>query len=429
MYKDHLSVVWFLLTLIAVIVGGYGFVALYFPNLYVLGTYEDLYGEWAQTYGFAATLIFSTLNASNAKHTQRWFFIVLASASFYVVMEEISWGQRLIGFTTPQFFHNNSYQDEANFHNLFTGPVEVWTKTILTYIVAVGLVIYGVVLPLLTTIQINIKVLVFFRDRRLLEISPLALIPAFIFAALLEIEPFNFNEAEVTELLVAWSLAFIALRAWLRERQAPKFPWMPYCLLVSVILFAAWRTTQYLLSIPQQQEQINRRLANGYEKFADRYEGYNYLFGQVEMLKKYNDLKPGNTVILRRIADILENLDDTKQAEQYLQAAVTESLHRLAQDSTNIPMYVSLAKSYRKLGDYRAMTYYAQEAYRLAQAKHKTEPKNAGWVYWLAKACEQVNRQSDALHFYRMAHRLEPDSWRYEDAYRQKKAIMLEMEE
>ena len=50
----------------------------------------------------------------------RLFFGVLAIAAFYTVMEEISWGQRLLDIETPDFFWEQNIQEEMNIHNLFT---------------------------------------------------------------------------------------------------------------------------------------------------------------------------------------------------------------------------------------------------------------------------------------------------------------------
>ena len=45
-------------------------------------------------------------------------YLLLVVASFVVAMEEISWGQRLIGFDEPQFWAEHNDQSEFNFHNL-----------------------------------------------------------------------------------------------------------------------------------------------------------------------------------------------------------------------------------------------------------------------------------------------------------------------
>lgn len=408
------------------IVGFYAIAVVYYPNAYIISTYEDLYGEWGQTYGFLTTFIFSTLISLNKNHPQRWFFVLLAAASFYVFMEEISWGQRIIGFDTPHFFHANSYQDEANLHNLLTGPVDSWTKTLLTYFVAVGLFAYGVLFPI--ALQIKFKPALWLTQWRIAAPPPWSLMPAFIAAAILEVEPFSFNEAEVAELLVAWALAFTALDSWLQNRNTQNKSVLPYAAVFFVAVGAAWGTTTLLLNSPEQRKEIDSRLANGYEKFAERYEGYDYTYGVAEVLQRYDKLKPNNTVILRKIADNLEVLGEAEKARAFMQKAVDEGLRRVKEDENNIQANVSLAKSYRKLGDYSAMTVYAEKAYQLAQVKQQAESDNAYWAYWLAKASEQTNRREEAFKYYRKAHQLEPNSSRYDEAYQQMKEIMIDHE-
>lgn len=417
----------FLIALTVGIVTFYAITALHYPKLYIYGTYEDLYGEWTQTYFFVTAFVFSLLNARRKNGAYRWFFALLAAASFYVFMEEISWGQRLIGFETPDYFHRESYQDEANIHNLLTGPVEVWTKTLLTYLIACGLAGYGILYPLLlkTAFKPALKL-----DEWGIAPPPLALIPAFLAAAVLEIEPFSFNEAEVAELLVAMALAFTALHYYLQTNAAQRSQSVAPRLGVVVAVTALVAiTTQSLLANPSQREMIEHRLANGYDKFVDRYESYDYTYGVAETLQLYNQLEPNNTVILRKIADNLEVLGEHEKARQFIQQAISEGLKRYQEDPNDVQTNVSLAKSYRQAGDYGKMEFYSAQAYRLAKAKQQENPKSAYWAFWLAKACEQAHRQQEALTYYRMAHKLEPDSSHYRDAYYQKKEIMLDYEE
>lgn len=415
----------FLVSMTLLVIAFYALAALYYPSAYVIGTYEDLYGEWTQTYGFLATCIFSTLLVLK-QHSQRWFFLLLALASFYAFMEEISWGQRLLGFDSPEFFHENSYQDETNIHNLLTGPVDVWTKTALTYAIALGLFAYGVIFPIV--LRLNFKPAMWLSQHKLAAEPPFSLMLAFSAAALFELELFGFNEAEVAELLVAWALAFTALHHYLTERDAAKALLLPYIIVVFIASIAIWGTTTLLLRSPEQRKEIDHRLANGYEKFAERYEGYDYLFGVVDMLEHYDQLRPNNTVILRKIAEDLNELGETEKAQVFLKRAVDEGLRRVNKDENNVQANVSLAKSYRKLGDYQNMSLYANKAYIGALAQYKADSNNPYWAYWLAKACEQTNRQQDALHYYRKAHQLDPSSERYEQAYEQKKLIMLDYE-
>lgn len=66
---------------------------------------------------------------------------------FFASGEEISWGQRLFGWGTPDFFARNNYQNETNLHNLMVGNHRlaqtlfgsVLTTVVLTYLVALPL--------------------------------------------------------------------------------------------------------------------------------------------------------------------------------------------------------------------------------------------------------------------------------------------------
>ena len=133
-----------------VIVGGYFLMAAKFPLAYIVATYEDLVGEWAQVFLFAATMLLS-IRLACYKSNYRLFFGVLALACFYVVGEEISWGQRLFNLTTPEFFKTHNLQNETNLHNFFTGPIKTTLKQYLEYLIASGLVVYGLLYPLLLT--------------------------------------------------------------------------------------------------------------------------------------------------------------------------------------------------------------------------------------------------------------------------------------
>lgn len=50
----------------------------------------------------------------------RWATRLMAGVLFVVAMEEISWGQRLFGWSTPAEWVALNDQGETNFHNLFT---------------------------------------------------------------------------------------------------------------------------------------------------------------------------------------------------------------------------------------------------------------------------------------------------------------------
>lgn len=62
--------------------------------------------------------------------------------------EEISWGQRILGFESPDYFQQNNDQQEFTFHNLVIGDVkldELIFGPVLSYVILA----YLIVLPLL----------------------------------------------------------------------------------------------------------------------------------------------------------------------------------------------------------------------------------------------------------------------------------------
>ena len=60
------------------------------------------------------------LSLRNQKSKIEIFVKIFLSLLFFIFgMEEISWGQRIIGLETPQFLAVINHQKEINFHNIF----------------------------------------------------------------------------------------------------------------------------------------------------------------------------------------------------------------------------------------------------------------------------------------------------------------------
>lgn len=87
----------------------------------ILGREDGVY-EYIQ---FFVLLISSILffrlfikNPRSKNSFMKFFFLILALTFFVVSMEEISWGQRLLGFETPYHLNLINVQDETNIHNI-----------------------------------------------------------------------------------------------------------------------------------------------------------------------------------------------------------------------------------------------------------------------------------------------------------------------
>ena len=67
---------------------------------------------------------------------------------FFAAGEEISWGQRLIGWDSGDFFLEHNAQEETNLHNMMIGETKV-NKLIFSQVLTAVLVIYLIIVPIL----------------------------------------------------------------------------------------------------------------------------------------------------------------------------------------------------------------------------------------------------------------------------------------
>lgn len=74
--------------------------------------------------------------------------LVYAMLFVFAAGEEISWGQRIFGWGTPDFFARNNYQNEISLHNLTVGGHRL-ARTLFGSVLTAVLLLYLVVLPLL----------------------------------------------------------------------------------------------------------------------------------------------------------------------------------------------------------------------------------------------------------------------------------------
>ncbi len=76
--------------------------------------------------------------------------VLYALLFVFAAGEEISWGQRIFGWGTPEFFAENNYQNETSLHNLTVGGYRLG-RTLFGSVLTAVLLLYLVVLPLLYT--------------------------------------------------------------------------------------------------------------------------------------------------------------------------------------------------------------------------------------------------------------------------------------
>jgi len=179
-----------------------------FADLYYMSVQEDEYIEWASFWAFLLAAVASIVASRNyraASNRFPWFFYGLALFCFLVAMEEISWGQRVLGYRPPVYFLEHNFQQELNIHNVIATD---FRKLVLSLTI-VG---YGVALPLLALLR-PLRSLF----ERLGIVAPsLGLSPLFFATFLLYLTyPFS-HSGEWVEFMLGTGMLFALLPASLR---------------------------------------------------------------------------------------------------------------------------------------------------------------------------------------------------------------------
>lgn len=412
---------WFL-----VIIAAYAVMAAWYPVAFVWATYEDLYGEWSQTFFFAIAFLFS-ISLVITRSQQRWFFVFLSLALFYVVMEEISWGQRIIGFETPELLMQHNIQHEANIHNLFTGPIDTWIKRALEYVLASAFVGYGLIYPLLIRTPI---VWLQQLEARWLPAPPFYLWPYFVTAAYLELGYLDFNEAEIAEVLIGAAMVLFCAHYWLicrsnldvhRPTNWPAVTSMRLALLITLLFCVnavlSVATTQMLYRNPEIKAKTDARLLNGYEKFAGRYADYGQWQASADLYLMVHKAEPSRTSVMRRLADVYRKNDNIIGFNQFNQMSLDTLLTMRAENPNKASTNLGLYYTYRQRGLASKAMSYLQQAHALTNQRYEQNPENANNAYWLAKTYKELGDTRSATQYYREAFEREPNITKYRKAY------------
>lgn len=198
---------------------------------------EDHAVEWLTAAGFLLASGFTLLAFRFRSRMDRWSRVYLAGlALFFFVCfgEEISWGQRVFGFATPEAVRQANEQKEFNLHNLHLNHVSPLA------LVSLLLTGFGLVAPVILSLARQPA------DRWERYVGPLWLTPCFFTAATahsavkalrgglearLGVNGYNLIRADTQELAeMAWGLscalaAFALFQAW--RRAAPRSPSPP----------------------------------------------------------------------------------------------------------------------------------------------------------------------------------------------------------
>jgi hypothetical protein len=79
---------------------------------------EDALLEWVQAAAWATALGCAVVLARRTRRRERAFWTLFALAALAALGEELAWGQRILGFGTPEPLLDRDKQEEAALHNV-----------------------------------------------------------------------------------------------------------------------------------------------------------------------------------------------------------------------------------------------------------------------------------------------------------------------
>lgn len=122
---------------------------------------EDGVVQWLTMVALAASAIYAFLMSVAIRKQTRFrgasvVWCLLGILLVFGAMEEISWGQRIFVWKSPEWFIRHNAQQETNIHNLVIGGVKL-NKLVFGKVLAILLFFYMLVLPILYRFNTAVK--------------------------------------------------------------------------------------------------------------------------------------------------------------------------------------------------------------------------------------------------------------------------------
>ncbi len=373
----------------------------YNPVGYVYFVAEDWFAEYGSFVAWGMASCFLTWLLLKYRETRKPGLVLLALGTFFVAMEEISWGQRILGLPTPKLFADYNLQNETNLHNLIDLNAP-------DYMIA-GIVIFlwAIILPIL------VKRWSPFQDwcgRLGIPIIPSHLWPVFLLAILCLIYLPVPRGPEWAELFLGLSVGALALNVVLTMQRGTKVQGTPaICATVSMIVTVSILTLS-LVWLFSTVEHLKHDL----NQFAAERLPREGMYRQAEMLFDYINEHPQFTTPETRFRHgvLLMRSGQAVKAKKVLESALTEQV-RFQQERPDSPI------PHRIAGQVLALLGREDEAkHQFLKAiekdwhrfKQTSDAAARAWTQWsLAQTLLAMGDSERALEQASMAHAVAPD--------------------
>lgn len=178
---------------------------------------EDQWGEYGSfvSFGIAGALLLA-LSFRRGPYLRRVMWVMIGLAVIFLAGEEISWGQRIIGFQTPRFFYLDSSQGDVTLHHL-----EAF-ETINSNIHRVGAYLVLAWLTLSVTVSILMPRLEEKIMMNGVPLIPIRLVPIFLLAPFFFLFRPTVMSGEIGELFVGiavvlWAVDLFLAHGWIKR--------------------------------------------------------------------------------------------------------------------------------------------------------------------------------------------------------------------
>ncbi len=208
---------------------------------------EDGYMEWMEVifYGVASALFLylclKLVPKSDFPRLGKIFYIGFFLLFFIIMMEEISWGQRIFNFETPEDLREVNYQDETTIHNI-GGEFEFYLY------IGLGIFLFTITL-LFPILNLTINRFRGFITFNAVPVVQKNLINGFALSSL-----FYYQEHAISNSIFFGICIHIPLVLTLILRKNEKMKFLDFPLLTSLIIFLMGLIIIYITFLPKNHE-------------------------------------------------------------------------------------------------------------------------------------------------------------------------------
>ena len=374
--------------LLALVVVALSYVA---PVAYIYAITEDYWVEHATFVAFMLAGAFFLWAAVLEPDYRRLGPMAFALAAFFVGMEEVSWGQRIVGFETPELLEAYNYQGELTLHNIWF-PRHTVVGTVV--------MLFGVLVPALARRWTVFGGLM----RRMAVPLPRPLLqPLFLVAGALLVysnyQPSFMKLDEVGELALGVAVLLLgldlAMEAGRGRAPGPRAALFSGTGTLAAVVVA----TGILVSLAPHPPSLTWRL----QDFADHRFPEAGMHSQALALFQYMDENPELRLARTHLeyGRLLLELGDTSRAHQVLNQALESQQRRLAEHPTALPEVRRIeAEAHELLGRPTRADRVLDEALAADSSAlaHTDDPAEKAELHWsLALSSEVAGRHTDAF--------------------------------